>query len=216
LMTTEMTLELRSAPTPEQGSGQEASDQGTTFPPPGNNVPSHPGSTFLEPWNYVPPNPHEPSKQPPGNPQAVAADQITGELLTPDTSLPMEPTRKVAKPTDHLHAEFDQWWQWVPKKVDKAEASRLFRHVRTKKQVSFENLLASMMAYARQFAPLGAADPQYSTGPAKWLHGERWNDEPPAPATARRPAGKPNETNGIFGALLRRLENSTDMDDPDE
>jgi Helix-turn-helix domain len=113
--------------------------------------------------------------------------------------------------TDSIDAEFAEWWQLLPKKIDKADASRLFRQARAKKRISWAKLRTSMSAYAQQFAPLGPNDPQYSTGPAKWLRGERWNDEAPGgdrPTAEFNPnpgrADRHDNGGGLMAAVKRR------------
>jgi hypothetical protein len=155
-------------PTPEQGS----------LPPP---------IVVPKPPNHVRPNLHEPSLQPTENHQTHP--HARPDLLFAD----LQPSRKSPKPlraTDAIEAEFQEWWAEVPKKVEKVEAAKLFRQVRTKKHISAGTLIDAMRRYAAPYAPRGSDDPKFSVGPAKWLRGERWADEslPNAPATRTRPS----------------------------
>jgi hypothetical protein len=154
-------------PTPERSS----------LPPP-NVVPKPP--------NLVRPNLQEPSIQPTENHQTHPREQVDHLFEDP------QPTRKSSKnipAKENIEAEFRDWWVEVPKKVDKAEAAKLFRQARIKKHVSAEILINAMRRYAAPYAPRGSEDPKFSVGPAKWLRGERWADEPLAfaPAASTRP-----------------------------
>jgi hypothetical protein len=102
---------------------------------------------------------------------------------------------------DNIELEFVEFWALVPKKIDRAESQKLFRHARTKKRVPFDALLTGMRRHAELFAPHTSDDPKFSTGPAKWLRGEKWNDE------VVRPAG-PQFASASAGGLLGAVERS--------
>ena len=112
-------------------------------------------------------------------------------------------TEKKSMPiADHIELEFAEFWTLVPKKIDRAELQRLFRHARTKKRVPFDALLTGMRRYAEQFAPHTSDDPKFSTGPAKWLRGEKWNDEVVRPAGPQFPSAS---AGGLLGAVKRSV-----------
>jgi hypothetical protein len=126
--------------------------------------------------------------------------QISNGQLFANEAVPIaaasNPQRGTQNPVTRVD-EFGRWWALVPKKVDKADAAKLFRQARTKKRVPFAVLLSAMSTYAQQFVPLGAKDPEFSVGPAKWLRGEKWADElppsnPSPPYSNRITSSNPN------------------------
>jgi hypothetical protein len=78
---------------------------------------------------------------------------------------------------------FEQWWQIYWRKVARKAAQKAFRtHVKTPQ--CFEQVMAATRA---QTSTMMARDPDKRPHGATWLNGERWNDEPSTPATARKP-----------------------------
>jgi hypothetical protein len=71
--------------------------------------------------------------------------------------------------------EFDTFWQSYPKHVDKGHARTAWRAAIRKAEP--EAIVAGARRYAAERA---GKDPQYTAGPATWLRGERWADEPEA------------------------------------
>lgn len=69
---------------------------------------------------------------------------------------------------------FDAFWTDVPRKVGKKDAEKAFRIAL--KTTDSETVLAGMKKYA---ASVKDNEPQFIAHPTTWLHGERWNDEPP-------------------------------------
>ena len=107
-------------------------------------------------------------------------DELSATLFPHDAPVtPRSGRRKPMPESDAIDAEFNEWWQAVPKRVDKADAAKLYRQVRTKKRIPAATLLGAIQVYGRQFEPLGTQDPKFAAGPARWLRGEKWNDEPP-------------------------------------
>lgn len=70
--------------------------------------------------------------------------------------------------------EFQEWWEEVPKKVDKIAASRLFKAVR--KRVSQEELVKSMRAYNNHCVEEKTQN-RHMISPARWLDKGKWMDE---------------------------------------
>jgi hypothetical protein len=157
---------------------------------PGHHAPPTPDTVSGTPGT-APPKPLEPPVQPTLNLNGSPRDLLAAGDLFPMDAAPV-PTfgpKKGAPAIAVIDAEFVEWWAIVPKKVDKAAATKLFHRARKQEGISFDVLLTAMTKYARQFAPLGPDDPHYSIGPAKWLRGERWNDEQPA---STRPLNHPS------------------------
>ena len=125
-------------PTPERGS----------LPPP---------NVVRIPPNHVRPNLQEPSIQPTENHQTHLGD--CPDLLFADPQ-PIRKSSKTLPATDAIDAEFQEWWAAVPKRVDKADAAKLFRQARIKKHVSAEVLIGAMRRYAASYAPYGPDDPR--------------------------------------------------------
>ncbi|WP_254073010.1 hypothetical protein [Acidisphaera sp. S103] len=97
----------------------------------------------------------------------------------------------------------------MPKRVDKADAAKLFRQLRIKRRIPFATLLDAMARYGRQFTPLGAEDPKFAVGPARWLRGEKWSDEPPA---SDQPLSHPSHItpSNPTGRVISRLTGGLD------
>ncbi len=106
-----------------------------------------------------------------------------------------EPEQK--KESDSIgEADFEAWWEHVPRKVAKGQARKAYRAALRKTDA--DTLLAGIKRYAEA---VKGKDAQYIRHPATWLSGEGWLDEPepvpqgkrawwqdaPLPAHARRP-----------------------------
>lgn len=80
-------------------------------------------------------------------------------------------------------ADFEAWWQHVPRKVAKGQARKAYRAAR--KKADADTLLAGIKRYAEA---VRGKDAQYIRHPATWLNGEGWLDEAePAPPKPQRP-----------------------------
>lgn len=78
------------------------------------------------------------------------------------------------KENHFLDEAFQNWWHWVPKKVDKADAKKAY--TKAIKGTDEQTLLNGI----REYADLVAAeerDPRHIKGPAAWLRGKKWEDE---------------------------------------
>jgi len=101
-------------------------------------------------------------------------------------------------------SSFNNFWAVVPKKVEKAEAQKVWDRAVRKTPAS--DIIAGMVRYA---ATRKNQDPQYTVNPATWLRRERWNDVLDAPHAQRgntfldkvrqQMKGTTNET-GLFNA----------------
>jgi hypothetical protein len=142
------------------------------------------------------------------NPTFRAIEPDTGDTQTEyRTERSTEPrrstrTRSFIDGNDPIDQEFDRWWQIVLKKVDKTEARKLFRRIRSRNEVSFEMLFSTMTRHAAYHRN----EPRYSTGPAKWLRGRKWEDELPSAPSLTTPAAQNANGGGLFGAAVRMAE----------
>ena len=105
----------------------------------------------------------------------------------------------------HQGEWFESWWAIYWRKVARKPAEKAFRKcVRTA-----ERFDAVMAATQKQSATMMARDPDKRPHGATWLNGERWNDEPSAPAhgggSSRKPTMVENVTR-IFGERIARGE----------
>jgi hypothetical protein len=83
----------------------------------------------------------------------------------------------------HPREWFAAWWAIYWRKVAKKAAERAFKkHVRTEER--FQQVMSATRA---QTSMMMARDPDKRPHAATWINGERWNDEPSAPAIARKP-----------------------------
>jgi uncharacterized protein YdaU (DUF1376 family) len=73
----------------------------------------------------------------------------------------------------------EQFWSAYPNKVARTAALAALAAVRAKRVVTWDDLMAGVMAYAAK------ADDRRWMNPKNWLEGERWNDRP-APMPAQR------------------------------
>lgn len=70
-------------------------------------------------------------------------------------------------------ARFDAFWLAYPKKVEKKNAKAVFVKIAPDDE-KLQTMLQAIDAMKRSGH---ADDKQFIAGPAKWLRGERWNDE---------------------------------------
>ena len=90
-------------------------------------------------------------------------------------------TVKNRKESDSINdAEFDTWWEHVPRKAGKGQARPAYKKAR--KKTDADTLLAGIQRYAES---VKTRDRQYVAHPATWLNGERWLDEPDKPPESK-------------------------------
>lgn len=103
------------------------------------------------------------------DPQSIAiASALTTAIAIPTADKEEEKTPQ--PPKGGAHPDFETWWSHYPKKVDKKNAQAKF-----KKAMANGAALQTLIDGAGRYAK--AQDAKYYMGPAKWLHGERWEDE---------------------------------------
>lgn len=97
-----------------------------------------------------------------------------GDVLFPD----LEPTpkkRKGAPTLADMDAEFDDWWQHVPRKVSKDAARRAYRAAR-RRGASSEALVHGIQQHAARWK-INRTEARFIPHPATWLNGGRWEDD---------------------------------------
>jgi len=91
---------------------------------------------------------------------------VLQDCLTNESPKPKKSTLKVLD-------GFDRFWQAWPKKVDKAQALKVWNRINPD-----ESLLADILQSVEQHKKTQQWQTrQYIPGPAKWLRGARWEDE---------------------------------------
>ena len=77
-----------------------------------------------------------------------------------------------------VNAEFDEFWNSYPRKLDKAKAFRAFKSAL--KRAKFEEILAGVIAYRND----PQRNPEFTKYPASWLNSDSWENEiQPSPAS---------------------------------
>ena len=79
---------------------------------------------------------------------------------------------------------FAEFWDTYPKKVEKADAAKMFR-----KLTAAEIAAAIADVKRRNAGEWATKDSLYIVGPSKYLRGRRWEDDPPTKTTTARPHG---------------------------
>jgi hypothetical protein len=79
-----------------------------------------------------------------------------------------EPLREPEK--KQLNAQFDEFWNAYPRKLDKAKAFRAFKSAL--KRATFEDILAGVIAYRND----PARNPDFTKYPATWLNSDAWEN----------------------------------------
>ena len=74
-----------------------------------------------------------------------------------------------------LNAQFDEFWNAYPKKLDKAKAFRAFRSAL--KRAKFEDILAGVIAYRND----PQRNPDFTKYPATWLNNDSWENAATTP-----------------------------------
>jgi hypothetical protein len=98
---------------------------------------------------------------------------VNGVNGSPSGTSPSLPTSSVSL------GGFSSFWRLYPKRVGKGEALKAWKKNRCEKIT--ESIL---LALENQLAWLTRENGKYIPNPATWLNQKRWEDEPPAPATA--------------------------------
>jgi hypothetical protein len=79
-----------------------------------------------------------------------------------------EPLREPEK--KQLNAQFEEFWNAYPRKLDKAKAFRAFKSAL--KRATFEDILAGVIAYRND----PARNPDFTKYPATWLNSDSWEN----------------------------------------
>jgi hypothetical protein len=87
----------------------------------------------------------------------------------------LSPVSVAGRRTSENDADFEQWWQQVPRKVGKAAAAKLYRRIVERREATVEMLTAGILRYAAEVAN---REERYIAHPSTWLSQGRWNDEP--------------------------------------
>lgn len=87
-----------------------------------------------------------------------------------------------------LDEEFARWWAVWPKKVSKAAAKDAFRWAM--QHFNDDGRLVDRMIATTAWQVAFYGSPKYLKDPDKWLLGQRWDDEEPAPETVEPTAAE--------------------------
>jgi hypothetical protein len=70
----------------------------------------------------------------------------------------------------HFEAQFEEFWNAYPRKLDKAKAFRAFKSALTR--AKFEDVLAGVLAYRND----PKRNPDFTKYPASWLNADSWEN----------------------------------------
>ncbi len=125
--------------------------------------------------------PPTPQAKPSHKPASETGDCASRDARVDESALAIIPRSGNAQPREW----FEQWWAIYWRKVARKSAEKAFRaQVKTP-----ERFAQVMTATQKQTAIMMARDPDKRPHGATWINGARWDDEPSAPATARKPPG---------------------------
>lgn len=102
-------------------------------------------------------------------------------------------------------SEFEIWWAEYPNKKSKQDALKIFERLLEKKQVSFDELLAGVKAYA-EHCRREKTEPHYIKHPSTWLNQGCWADEY-VPTKTQNRWSEDDEDNAKWEALFAKGEN---------
>lgn len=147
-----------------------------------------PGTQSSPPRGYDVAHKQEPVEQEPVEVKDLRASDDAQQrndvdlFAAADTPKPQQPD---------LDAEFEQWWQHVPRKKSKGDARKAFRAAR--KRVPLQVLVDGMDASVAQWQREGRPADKVPY-PATWLRGEGWEDQPDEwqQQVPQQPAQAPN------------------------
>lgn len=142
----------------------------------------------------------ERSDEPPPHVQGTL-DERSDEVREPRPSPP--PLSPVPSPNKKLPSSatpkrFDEFWEWYPRKVSKADARKAY----AKAAAKFGEQVIVDGAERLRLDPNLPADKNLIPHPTTWLNGERWDDEPYSPPVGQvRPTGSQLRLAGGFDLL---------------
>ena len=140
-----------------------------------------------------------------GHNRVEVSDNQGGSLEQPGWKpTSYEPLRETEK--KQLSAEFDEFWNAYPRKLDKAKAFRAFKSAL--KRAKFEDILAGVIAYRSD----PTRNPEFTKYPASWLNADSWENaatpsaDSEAAERARLRREKERQATEEFMAQQRELE----------
>jgi len=128
---------------------------------------------------------------------------VSSSLLKPDLEIPKTLTeRSCAAPSAPRLSAFDRWWRAYPAKRAKPDALRAWPTALKAAGGDAERLIAA----AERYRDDPNREPKFTPYPAKWLKGERWDDEPLPPrlvGVAGRGARAPTKHDRTMAAIAQ-------------
>lgn len=113
------------------------------------------------------------------SPNLGSSGEGTGERGTGEQGN-LSPIR--AKETAPAPERFDEFWDTYAKKVGKPKSRDAYKRALKKPGVTEELIISAAAAYVTWCKAEGKF-PEYAKDPERWLKGEHWADERPAPAS---------------------------------
>lgn len=110
----------------------------------------------------------------------VKSGAVRGEIQSQSGVKPVSPELKEEPNNNHAHleAQFLEFWNAYPRKLDKAKAFRAFKSAM--KRAKFEDILAGVIAYRND----PKRNPDFTKYPATWLNSDSWENAATLPDTA--------------------------------
>ena len=94
---------------------------------------------------------------------------------------PLKGSKEKAAEQTKQEERFNQFWGAYPRKEDKSKAAQYFKRINPDDEL-LQTMLRSIEAWKKSDQ---WQDKQYIPHPSTWLNGKRWEDEPPAPRSAK-------------------------------
>lgn len=109
----------------------------------------------------------------------VKSEVIRGEIQSQSGVKPasVELNKELNNNHAQIEAQFDEFWNAYPRKLDKAKAFRAFKSAL--KRGKFEDILAGVLAYRND----PKRNPDYTKYPATWLNNDAWENAATLPET---------------------------------
>ena len=99
----------------------------------------------------------------------VQSATVRGEIWSQSGVKPVSPEPN-KEPNKNLNAQFEEFWNAYPRKLDKAKAFRAFKSALTR--AKFEDVLAGVLAYRND----PKRNPDFTKYPASWLNADSWEN----------------------------------------
>lgn len=109
----------------------------------------------------------------------VKSGVVRGEIQSQSGVKPasVELNKELNNNHAQIEAQFDEFWNAYPRKLDKAKAFRAFKSAL--KRGKFEDILAGVLAYRND----PKRNPDYTKYPATWLNNDAWENAATLPET---------------------------------